>query len=438
MCRPDITTSVAMTANGVKFDEKNLAEEDKWLAKFDFSSFAKEIKELGKKLEKEQGPDDVAHLNKMIGWSNTFAAIGLLTMGLGVNPITVVCLSLYTFSRWTMIAHHVCHGGYEKCHPNKSRWSRFKFGVGSLWRRFNDWFDWMMPEAWNVEHNTRHHYNLSEIHDPDLVEENLKMLRDVNAPVFVKYMIVAFFAFTWKWFYYAPNTYKELKLAQLRKKGTKIPANINPAEQITFKSALMGESSYFYSFTELMTVVLLPYLIFHFFITPLPFLALGRHLGLEDTLYWNGVKNLFLAELLTNAHGFLAVVTNHAGDDMYRFRKGCRPFSGSFFLRQVLASVDYSMGTDAVDFFHGWLNYQIEHHMWPNLSMLSYQKSAPLVEEICRRHNVPYIKENVFLRLKKTVDIMVGNTSMRWFPEEFEESFLDIDIKTEKAALKSE
>jgi len=25
-----------------------------------------------------------------------------------------------------MIAHHVCHGGYEKCHPDKTRWSRFK------------------------------------------------------------------------------------------------------------------------------------------------------------------------------------------------------------------------------------------------------------------------------------------------------------------------
>lgn len=438
MCRPDNTKDVGIHAKRNQCEEKDLAQEDEWLAKFDFPAFAKEIKELGKKLEKEQGPADVAHLNRMIAWSNTFAAIGLSTMGLGVNPITIICLSLYTFSRWTMIAHHVCHGGYEKCHPNKSRWSRFKFGVGTFWRRFNDWFDWMMPEAWNVEHNTRHHYNLSEIHDPDLVEENLNFLRDMNAPVFAKYMIVTFFAFTWKWFYYAPNTYKELKLAQLRRKGQKIPSNVNPAEQITFKCALVGDSSYFYSFGELMTVVLLPYLLFHFFVTPIPFLLLGQHFGYGKTLYVNAIKNLFLAELLTNLHGFLAVVTNHAGDDMYRFRKGCRPFSGSFFLRQVLASVNYSMGTDAVDFFHGWLNYQIEHHMWPNLSMLSYQKSAPLVEEICRRHGVPYIKQNVFLRLKKTVDIMVGNTSMRWFPEEFEDSYLETDIKTEKAALKSE
>lgn len=202
----------------------------------------------------------------------------------------------------------------------------------------------------------RHHYNLSEIHDPDLVEENLKMLREMNVPVMVKYTAVAFFSVTWKWFYYAPNTYKELKLAQMRRKGQKIPDHVNPAEQITFKSALTGESNFFYTFGELFTVVLGPYFLFHFFITPLPYLLLGRHFGYGDTLFWNAVKNLFLAEFLTNAHGFLAVVTNHAGDDMYRFRKACRPFSGSFYLRQVLASVDYNMGTDSIDIMHGWLS----------------------------------------------------------------------------------
>ena len=87
---------------------------------------------------------------------------------------------------------------------------------------------------------------------------------------------------------------------------------------------------------------------------------------------------------------------------------------------------------------HGWLNYQIEHHMWPQLSMLSYQKSAPITQEICRRYGVPYVKHNVFWRLKKTVDIMVGNTSMRWFPESYEQLYLEKDAIAERAAMKSE
>ena len=156
-----------------------LGEHEQWLSSFDLVGFTNEMRALGKELEAKQHPQDVDHLNKMILWLNTAAVVGLVTAGFSVNVITILCLSLYTCSKWTMIAHHTCHGGYENCHQN-SRFSRFRFALGSTWRRFNDWFDWMMPEAWNLEHNNRHHYNLSEIHDPDLVEQNLQIVRQAN------------------------------------------------------------------------------------------------------------------------------------------------------------------------------------------------------------------------------------------------------------------
>ena len=69
-----------------------------------------------------------------------------------------------------------------------------------------------------------------------------------------------------------------------------------------------------------------------------------------------------------------------------------------------------------IDFSHGWLNYQIEHHVWADLSMLQYQKAQPQLKAICAKYGVPYVQENVFERLRKTVDIMVGNTFMMNFP----------------------
>jgi len=420
-------------------EKQVLAPENQWLEKFNLESFTAEIKELGDRLEKNQGPKDVAHLNKMIRWSNICGIVGLSMMGFGVNLYAIIGLSTFTFTRWTMIAHHTCHGGYDKCHPNKQRWHRFKFAIGSLWRRMCDWFDWMLPEAWNVEHNNRHHYNLSEIEDPDLVENNLVDLRDSDASMFIKYIVVAVNAVTWKWQYYAPNTYKELKLAKLRREGKPIPANVNPSDAVTVRS-LLGEGTPFYSGTEFFNTVLGPYFVWHFVLLPLPLLFIGQFFGVEN-MYSSAIKNLLWAELLTNLHGFVAVVTNHAGDDMYRFSDGCRPFSGSFFLRQVLASVDFWTGSDINDFLHGYLNYQIEHHMWPNLSMLSYKKSQPLVKEICEKHGVPYVQENVFSRVVQTVNIMTGKSSMRRFPANYEKKFLDIDAeilerKTKAAKMK--
>ena len=63
---------------------------------------------------------------------------------------------------------------------------------------------------------------------------------------------------------------------------------------------------------------------------------------------------------------------------------------------------------------------QVEHHLWPDLSMLSYQKAAPLVRALCKKHGVPYVQHSVFWRLKKTVDIMTGATSMRKYPTKWE------------------
>jgi len=426
MCRPALPSGEVSPA-------PQLQKEDEWIETFDVQKFTEEIQALGDKLEKQQGDADVAHLQKMVLWSNLCGIVGLLTMGICVNPVSVFLLSCFTFSRWTMIAHHTCHGGYDKLHPNK-RWNRFRFGVGSGWRRFCDWLDWMMPEAWNVEHNNRHHYNLSEVEDPDLVEENLSDIREMDVPLFVKYMAIPFVMVTWKWFYYAPNTYKEFKLAMLRRKGTPIPEGVKPQEAVTVR-VLLTSGTVFFSLWEFLTVVIGPYFLFRFIVTPAPLFLLGPYLGMPY-MYSNAVKSLVLSELLTNAHAFLMVVTNHAGDDMYRFGSSCRPFSGSFFMRQVGASVDYAYGTDLIDFLHGYLNYQIEHHLWPALSMKSYQKAAPLVKEICQRHGIPYVQQGCFKRLKKTIDIMTGTTSMRVFPKEYERKYLELDAIAEAKKYK--
>jgi len=430
MCRPTNTETTTVSP-----ENEQLAKGDEWIKTFDVDAFTNEIKNLGKKLENEQGEADVRHLNKMIAWSNMCAFVGLVTMGLGVNIVSIVALSTWTFTRWTMIAHHVCHGGYDKCHPVKTRWNRFKFAVGSVWRRVCDWLDWMMPEAWNVEHNNRHHYCLGERDDPDLVEENAGFLREKNTPLFLKYIALVFNVTTWKWFYYAPNTYKELKLAYLRRRGKPIPEGVKPEDAVTMLS-ILGGSCPFYSLWELITVVFAPFAIIHFIVLPLPYIAIGRIVGNED-MFFNAVMNLLLAELFTNVHGFVAVVPNHAGDDMYRFHHGCKPFSGSFFVRQVISSVDFQTGSDICDFLHGYLNYQIEHHLWPNLSMLSYKKSQPLVKEICGKYGIPYVQENVFLRTKKTIDIMLGHSNMRWFPADYEKKYLEKDAMRDSKKMNS-
>ena len=65
-----------------------------------------------------------------------------------------------------------------------------------------------------------HHLLLhTQVLDPDLVEHNLQFIRETKQPMWLKYVTVSFFMLTWKWFYYAPNTFKMLKVHELRRQG---------------------------------------------------------------------------------------------------------------------------------------------------------------------------------------------------------------------------
>ena len=116
---------------------------------------------------------------------------------------------------------------------------------------------------------------------------------------------------------------------------------------------------------------------------------------------------------LVDLHSFAIVVPNHAGQDVYRFETPVKVKSDEFYLRAVIGSANFRTGGDANDFMHGWLNYQIEHHMFPDLSMLSYQRMAPEIRAICHKHGVPYVQENVFKRVWRTAEIGVGLKNMK-------------------------
>lgn len=424
------STSKKTTANAVAIPFPNvetsgafgttLAKEDQWIANLDYEGFGKEVAELGKRIQRQGGQDDVDHLNKIVGWRDAAAWVGIATMWLNPNPLTILALSTWTYASWTMIAHHTCHGGYNRVDAGK--FNSRGFALGTVQRRVVDWLDWMMPEAWNVEHNRQHHYRLNEGADPDLVQRNLEFLREEKVPRAIKYGLVGVLVAVWKWYYYAPNTYKELQIAKWKQEGKTLPDGLDPQEPVTVvsllkpgkKEDLMRQVVNPFDFFK---TVMAPMFIFRYLLLPAPLLAVP---GAGPTLFAHAVVNLALAELVTNTHSFITIVTNHCGPDMYTFDDAVKPKTPSFYVRQIVGSANYAMGTDAIDFSHGWLNYQIEHHVWPDFSMLQYQKAAPELQKICKKYGVPYVKESVFERLRKTVDIMVGKSSMRPFPTEYE------------------
>ena len=42
------------------------------------------------------------------------------------------------------------------------------------------------------------------------------------------------------------------------------------------------------------------------------------------------------------------------------------------------------------------LLYQVEHHVFPNLSGLIYEKMQPEFEELCKKYGIQYNHDNIF------------------------------------------
>jgi len=304
--------------------------------------------------------------------------------------IGAILISVGNVARWANITHPILHGAYDKVPGIPLRYTKKGYATGN--RRWVDWLDWIKPDAWAFEHNIMHHYHLGELDDPDNVEKNLEWLHNKKMPMFLKYAIVYTFASMWKLVYYAPNT--------LRILDNKANKRMNDPRAVSYQLSPFTKNG-----LELWKHYILPYGLFQFVFLPLLLLPLG----------WGAVFAalgfIVLAEIFANLHSFLVIVPNHSAEDIYQFSTPHKT-QGEYYLRQIMGSVNYCTGSDLKDFAHGFLNYQIEHHLFPDMPHSFYQKMQPIVKDICKKHNLEYRQESVFKRILMSLDLMVGKTKL--------------------------
>ena len=352
------------------------------------------------------GEEDFQHLLKLERWGRmfTFGGYGIILllsiMGLFM-PVTgwvfwplaliaALAISTGNVARWADVVHPILHGAYDKVPNIPERYTKKYFAKGA--RRYVDWLDWIKPQAWEYEHNIMHHYHLGESEDPDNVERNLQWLVKSKIPMPIRYLMMYAFAGMWKFLYYAPNTLRILENKK-RREADKIDITDYELDPRT-KNGL-----------ELWMEYLLPYIVIKFILFPVLFLPFGIQASI------NALIIILLAELFANLHSFLVIVPNHSAEDIYMFNEPHKS-TGEFYLRQIMGSVNYNTGSDWIDFLHGFLNYQIEHHLFPNMPNSYYQKMQPIVKDICKKHNLEYRQESVFKRIGMTIDLMVGKTQL--------------------------
>ncbi|MFN8674690.1 MAG: fatty acid desaturase [Candidatus Sericytochromatia bacterium] len=385
----------------MKLDKK--LENNDLIYNIDLDNFFNEIEAIKKEIDSNLNYNDFKHLKKIERWSNLLTILGYLTSFISINPLSPILIGMGNTTRWGCIVHHISHKAFDKIDGVPKRYTSKGFAVGK--RRFLDWLDWLYPLAWNYEHNILHHYHTGEIYDPDLVEKHTEIIRTNKVPTFIKYFILIFFMCTWKLIYYAPNTLWVLqesrKNLKQKKKAREVLDHIDSLYAGTKIILPVNKGG-----LELWAKCILPYIGIRFLLIPSLFLPLG-----EKAFYYVLINSI-LGEIVANIYSFIIIGPNHTGDDLYRFDTTVKN-KKEFYFRQVIGSVNYPCGTDLKDFLYCGLNYQIEHHLWPDIPMSKYQQYQPKVKAICEKYNVPYVQEGVFRRLVKMFEIMTGKKSLK-------------------------
>lgn len=386
------------------FQHEDLSWIEPELRDMNTKGFCKDLEQLRVATYSSLSKEDFDHLRRTELVGKTATLVGFATAWMVPNPLSAFLMSIGITTRW-LLAHHITHRGYDNVPGTPERYKSKTFARG--WRRYIDWFDWILPQAWNYEHNVLHHYHTGENEDPDLLERYLEKFRAFPVPRFLKYLCMGLAALSWKYIYYAPNTMSTLDPESKKRLKT------HSIAFISFMNIFQLNNPHV---RKLWRHCYLPYIGFHFLLLPLAFSPLGQGAVISVFL------TRLMAECFANLHSFLVIAPNHTADDLYRFWFHYDD-KEEFYVTQVLGSVNYTCGKEWVDFMSVWLNYQIEHHLFPDLPMSKYREIQPKVKELCKKHHIPYRQESIWKRNRKLLDICVGKTSMkrlREFPRRIE------------------
>jgi fatty acid desaturase len=357
-------------------------------------AFVAELDRLRERIDAETGTADLRHIRRISLVGRCLSIVGYALCAIGLTPLSVLCavlfISLGRFTRWVIVAHTVLHKAYDKLDGASPAWHSRSFARGK--RRFIDWLDWLQADDWHAQHNVLHHCHVGHEGDPDRLAVNMSPLKQRSR--WIRALVLLATGMTWKWSYYGPST---RRAGHERRTGR---SRLPPAGSRDGQPSRTGPGSLLDR--ELLLRSYLPYALVHFVLIPCAFLPLGTELAVA------ALVSSLLAEVLVNLHSFAVVAPTHTGLDVPIFH-GKAAGRHEYFIRQVVGTTNYRCGTAISDFLQGYMGYQIEHHLWPDLPILQYRRVQAEVEALCGKYGLPYRKHSVWRRIFEMVRAVVSD-----------------------------
>lgn len=258
------------------------------------------------------------------------------------------------------VMHDANHGSYSK-NPKVNR------AMGGLVN-----FIGGHPVNWKIQHNVLHHsFTNVEGFDEDI--QNVWMRFSPSQPLkpIHKFQII-----------YGPLLYSLMTIYWLASKDFEQLARYDKqglyeGQGLTRKQAarsVIMTKSLYWLFTLVLPMIFFPFAWFHVL---LGFLVMHLISGLALALIFQP------AHVIEDTDFFLP------DEDI--------SVENNWAIHQMKTTANFANKSIFFSWFVGGLNFQIEHHLFPNICHVHYKKIAPIVKQTAKEYNVPYYEHKTFV-----------------------------------------
>lgn len=229
------------------------------------------------------------------------------------------------------------------------------------------------PPNWRFQHNTLHHgYTNIDGQDEDIA--HVGVLRfSPHQPL----KGVHKYQYLYAWLLYSLMTISWITAKDFKR-----------FSQYKSQQAPLSDKSYNQLFTELLLSKVVYYTLF--LILPLIIIPFAWYWILAGFLLMHLTGGFILTIIFQTAH----VVPSSE----YPLPDGEGRMDNSWAIHQLHTTADFAPDSKILSWYIGGLNYQIEHHLFPNISHVHYKAISGLVQKAAQKHGVPYYINKSFLK----------------------------------------
>lgn len=285
-----------------------------------------------------------------VGWTDSIAIhlLSWLVMGIGMAGIGMVLM------------HDANHGAFSKRDWVNKVLSKSMYFIGGY------------PANWRHQHNSLHH-GFTNI---DGYDEDIDPVEVVRLSPHKKRYKIHRFQHLYAWFLYGLMTiswasYRDFKQLFFYFKDDSFKLK-DKSKALMFMDLTLAKAVYFGVFLVL----------------PLVFLPQAWYWILLGFFIMHFVCGFVLAIIFQTAHVMTTTdypLPNEKGE-----------METNWAIHQLRTTTNYSPKSRIFSWFIGGLNYQVEHHLFPQVSHVHYDKLSKLVKATAEKYQIPYLVERNF------------------------------------------